>query len=493
MDEREANADSTTSVFRLSIVGAVLLFIFSFNALTLREGHSWGDDFAMYIHHAENIALHKPYADTGYVYNIRESWYGPRSYPPVFPLLLSPVVAFRGLDLKALKLEEVAALTAALGLIYLLFRRDLGFGYTIALIAVFGLNPVVWQIRENIISDLPFFFLFLLTVYLAEKAKRHGGRGLLWGVITGFVLYLAYGTRNVGAVILAGLALFETVRYRRFTTFLGCTGVSAVLLMGAQHYVLKTQEASYADQFHTSLGEVVSNVHAYVSVLASFWPPSAGRPIAYFVFALVTALSIYGGAVKIRRSGLRALECCLLVYMPVILIWPGNQGMRFLLPLLPLYLSYAFIGMANLRNFWEKRAERLVAAAVLAATALLYVAFYSKQNYETIRETTGLKTFNELCRYLRSNTTSNDVFVFYRARALSLFADRPASVYFLDGTPDLYDEQWNYVRKIKARYIIYSPLFETDRDFLRPVLARHAAETEAVYKNPDFTVFQVRD
>ena len=49
-------------------IGLILL-IALFYGLTIRQGHEWGDDFAMYIHHAENIAAHRPYAATGYIYN----------------------------------------------------------------------------------------------------------------------------------------------------------------------------------------------------------------------------------------------------------------------------------------------------------------------------------------------------------------------------------------------------------------------------------------
>ena len=33
-----------------------------FYLATIREGHAWGDDFSMYIRHAQNIARGEPYA-----------------------------------------------------------------------------------------------------------------------------------------------------------------------------------------------------------------------------------------------------------------------------------------------------------------------------------------------------------------------------------------------------------------------------------------------
>ena len=67
--------------------------------LTIREGEDWGDDFSMYIHHAENIARGVPYGETGYIYNPHNPAVGPKIYPPGFPLLLAPVVKLFGRNL----------------------------------------------------------------------------------------------------------------------------------------------------------------------------------------------------------------------------------------------------------------------------------------------------------------------------------------------------------------------------------------------------------
>jgi hypothetical protein len=46
----------------------LLITIAVFHTATIRPGHIWGDDFAMYIHHARNIVEGRPYAQTGYLY-----------------------------------------------------------------------------------------------------------------------------------------------------------------------------------------------------------------------------------------------------------------------------------------------------------------------------------------------------------------------------------------------------------------------------------------
>jgi len=108
--EPHLTVENSSNLFRWRTylyLGSLLATITVFYLATLREGHLWGDDFAMYIHHAQNIAQGRPYADTGYVYNPAVPVYGPRMYPPVFPLLLAPLYKVFGLSLIPMKVEQV--------------------------------------------------------------------------------------------------------------------------------------------------------------------------------------------------------------------------------------------------------------------------------------------------------------------------------------------------------------------------------------------------
>ena len=84
----------------------VLLFVLLSAVLT--DGHGWGDDFALYLRQAQNIADGHEYSDTGYIYNTHEPLYSPKAYPPVYPLLLSIVYKIFGLDF--LKLKAISVL-----------------------------------------------------------------------------------------------------------------------------------------------------------------------------------------------------------------------------------------------------------------------------------------------------------------------------------------------------------------------------------------------
>src|SRR5262245_35441851 len=91
-----------TLLWILLIISAVGIFYLT----TIRQGHAWGDDFSMYISHSRNIVEGRPYADTGYIYNPKKV-VAPKTYPPVYPLILAPVYRLWGLNLTAMKMEVV--------------------------------------------------------------------------------------------------------------------------------------------------------------------------------------------------------------------------------------------------------------------------------------------------------------------------------------------------------------------------------------------------
>jgi hypothetical protein len=112
-----------------------------FYQATIREGHDGGDDFSLYIRHAQNIARGAPNAETGYIYNAQNPGIGPRIYPPGFPVLLAPVVGIYGLDFRPMKILVLAFFIGSLLVMVSLFRNILSTSYLAVLVLIVGLNP----------------------------------------------------------------------------------------------------------------------------------------------------------------------------------------------------------------------------------------------------------------------------------------------------------------------------------------------------------------
>lgn len=473
------------------LVCLLLVLIGVFYYATIRPGHNWGDDFALYIHHAENIASGHAYGDTGYIYNRSFPDYGPRTYPPVSPLLLAPVYYLYGMDLTAMKVEGVLLFLLTLLAVYAFFRDLLPFPYVLALIALFGLNPMFWEAKDNIGSDLPFLLFFYLSVNLVHYGRRDGPTWWRWAALTGLALYCCYGTRSVGLILLPGLALYDLLRWRRLTRFTFVAGIVCVALIFAQRSLIGAEESSYFEMFHPTAATLAYNSVWYAKFLLMLWYPGPSMLYARIVYGLTVGLALIGAYLRFRK-GWTIIESFLVLYLMLILVWHANQGFRFLLPLVPLYLYYVHLGLLALTGRWKGWGPAAALGALLLIVGIDYVGTYREANFGVIPEANGRQSFNELCRFVRESTSPKDVFLIWRARAFSLFTDRPASVYHLTGASNDDAALWRYLAQIHADYIVTSNVFDDDRRFLNPFVERNRKELDLVFQDSEFRVYRIK-
>ncbi|MBW2507742.1 MAG: hypothetical protein JRE81_03850, partial [Deltaproteobacteria bacterium] len=122
--------------------------ITAFYLLTIRSGHPWGDDFAQFLQHAANLAANEPYSKQMYVVNPSLS-IGPPAYPPVFPLMLLPILKVAGLSFPAMKVFMALLFGAAVLSIGLAFSEVLPEKQNLLLLLLLALAPTFWTFKES--------------------------------------------------------------------------------------------------------------------------------------------------------------------------------------------------------------------------------------------------------------------------------------------------------------------------------------------------------
>jgi len=445
----------------------------------------------MYVHHAQNIVEHRPYIDTGYIPNPSLPVYGPKYYPQVFPLLLAPVYEAYGMNMIPMKLEQVLFLILTLVVIYALRRRELGREYSLALVAILGFAPAFWIAKDEVLSDIPFLFFFYLAVLLVGKRSGEQGKlsGPLWSrsLLIGFVIYLAIGTRTVGIALMAGLVLYDVVRFRAITRY---TAVSIAVCIGCvigQRYILGVGGSGYPFRAPTTL-TISSNITEYTRVLAAFWVGSTRGPFAYAALALFVSFALVGFFLQWKR-GFAFLEAALVPYVVIVVLWPFPAGVRMVFPLVP---WVGFLAVSGCKDVAEKIARRFSpapAGALVLVIGLCYVQFYRKADFGTIHQTAGLPEFNQLCQAVRDSTTAQDAIIYRRARALSLYTGRPASVANHLGSQA---ELWRWAATIRAKYLVTTNAFDDDEGFLIRFVESNAGSVDLVYENANFKLYRIR-
>lgn len=533
-----------------SRVVAYLLVVVAtvFYIVTIRPGHDWGGDFALYIAHAKNLAMGLPYADTGFVYNELEPFLSPRSYPPVFPLYLTPVYKIFGLNIWALKVAVILSFFVFLILFYEYAHKRLDTVWMqLATLAVVAFAPWFWEAKDRILPD----FLFMLFLYgsfiLIDKisnVRQAGLRQYLTAAGVGMVIYLTYGTRSLGVLIIPAL-LFHDILRRRVVSF---TTLIAVLvftvfyftqntflhtdksyIQSIKTYAFMQGDLSDLDGLKSGMGEVhgaaadpareyytsgkllaiikktisaiqnqtTVNLYFYSQSISSYWYAGESKLPARILFLAFTLLAIAGFVNMIIKAPSMS-DYFILVYIFILLVVPFQQQ-RYMMPLLPIYVMYIFRGteviqktlIARCSSMWSKFA-RALPVIVCGAIMGSYVISYSMSTAEDIER--GVESFEsrQLFEFIRQETPKDSLFVFHKPRPLALFTDRRAVKYHWDISADAL---WSALMSMGVTHIVL-PKYITatwHRQTFLPMLDSYKDALATVFENRDYVVYLVAD
>lgn len=471
------------------LAGVILLGVFYFS--TIRPGHHWGDDFSMYINHAKNLAEGVDYKKTGYLYNPQLPLLGPKTYPPVFPLMLAPVYKFWGMNFGAMKSELIVIFLLSLLAIYLAFKRALTWPYLVALPGLIGLNPYLWDMKDSVISDAPFLLFVYLSIFLINRLINRADdrdRNLSDVIVVSLAVYLAYGTRSLGLLLLPSMLIVEVFKFRRLPLF----AIKVICLTGvlivAQNLFFHSDSA-YADHFHLQLSAIPRNLASYLRWFSEIWAGDLNKFIRFGILAMLMGLTAIGYLLRLKK-GLTVFEVFPILYLSPLIILPLGVEPRYLVPVMPLCLFFAFRGLKELTGWLG--VESLAFALVVVVMLTAYAAQYRKQEYGPVREGVAKVESQQFFDFVKTKTGPDDVIIFRKPRALALFTGRKASAWH---QPADDRELWNYFQQIKANYAVVGPvsLEPEDQAYLRRFIAKYPAQFEEVYSNSDFHVFKIKD
>ena len=510
----------------------VIVIAIAFNVLTIRGGHQWNGDFALYVAHAKNIAMGLPYAETGHIYNPNAPLISPVTYPPVYPLFLSPVYRIFGLDIHAMKLAGLVAFAIFL----LIFHR-----YTIrrldsqvsrfAVVVAVAFSPWVWIFKDQILPDF-LFMLFTYAAILFIDARTFSGNTIQKiisrGVCIGLLAYLSYGTRSLGFLLIPALIMSDLTRCRAISrSTMICILVFAGLYFAQNAYLHSDQSYlhSYMDGLTLkqddhidsatidtaaepevsgpNLGKIIgdvwsrmfSNVAYYHNVASSYWGGGINvtvEKVIYLAMGVLAIVGFIGVVLKKPYSG----DYFLVVYVIVLLLVPFRQN-RYLLPLVPLYFIYILQGVEHLsaRLTLPGRASvtlgGILQAGVLLTVMFSYVVKYNSLNFGNLANGVEKKESVEMFNFVRQKTPEDSLIVFREPRILSLFSGRRSTIHHW---PDNPDDLWEYIVEIGATHIVLqkrSAGIAIEDDYMSGWITHYEGRLSTIFENNDFYVYQI--
>ncbi|HSL31113.1 MAG TPA: hypothetical protein VK900_18070, partial [Anaerolineales bacterium] len=414
---------------------------------------------------------------------------GPLAYPWGYPLILAPVYAFKGISPLALKLPALVFYVGFLIAFYFLLRDRLSQTESLLLVAVFAFNPLLLQFLDQILSDIPFLFFSTLSLFLMTRLDD---RGVFHYVLIGAAIFFTTFLRVTGILLLGSLLIvdfFRLVRARsdrievtRIIQRSLITSVVFAVLWLISVWVFPSGGESYLSQYAGLIETATAMAPAYFQVFGDFF----GRSIAWRILYYALLIFFMLGAWERRRQEPIFLLFFIL-WMIVHITYPYWQGPRYIFPLLPIFIYFAFQGMkAVIRRVpeaYQRTSQGLVYGfwLLLAGIFLFTSGTNAYVNLQSDRQINGPfdPYSREVYSYIKEKTPPDSVVVFFKPRVMVM----------MTGHPTLMSTECE--RLLKGDYIVLSRKVEENQQIAPGHIGACNLPLNEVLRNNRFVVYEI--
>lgn len=500
-------------------ISAVLL------AAHVKVGHNWGGDFAGYIMQSKSLVdgTLSSYLEANRI-AVEESsgTVGPRAYPWGLPLLLVPVYLGFGMNIVAMKLPILLCYFLFVVVLWYAFSGANAPPWRLSLLATFALHPGLIGSTNSVLSDVPFLFASTLGVWLVVRFVDHlqeGTESTAESLCLGLWIVFATTIRTNGILLLpallGGWAVVVFLASPLAPAFLKGKGkggarpsphgmpfytrgrswwhlalvcLVCLLGLGLVHVLLSDGGASHMGMMqYPSYAMLRRNVPYYFMQMPNFF---ARMPWALAVFLITLPLSLIGAGLRLRQS----LPAILYILMTLMLysLWPSRQGLRFLYPILPFYVSYMLVTLAAVAG-WLLHSRLKPFRFVCVVPAILMPVLFGWHSVSgAIRNLRSERTLpygpyiqasSEVFATVRAHTEADAVIQFFKPRVMHMMTNRRA--FMSDRIEDV----------PRAGYLcIYSGLdgarqIQPAPEAVEELMRRRALQL--LFQNTDFSLYKV--
>lgn len=416
----------------------ILLVSLVLGAGMLRRGHEWGDDWAWYVMQAKSIvdgSLDEFIEISNFTNYQSTTHLGPLAYPWGYPLLLVPFYAWNGLSPLTLKIPGLIFYAGFLICLYLFAKSRLTQTESLLLVSLFAFNPLLVGFLDHILSDIPFLFFSTLTLYLVTQQSESRTRFALIGASVFFTTFL----RATGLLLLGCFLIIEffklialrtdreLIKHIILNSFIVCAVFAG--LWFANLLLFPGGGESYLSQYENlTVDLVIGYIGAYFMVFGWFFGDAQTGQYLYYV---VLAFALLGAWIRRRDESYFILFFA--VWMLVHITYPYWQGPRYIFPLLPIFIYFAFQGMkfaaGKLPEKYRLTGQRVMYGFWIAIAGYFLVtssvsAYYNVRNGRQINGPFDPVSM-EVYDWVERKTSPDSVLIFYKARAMRLMTDHP--------------------------------------------------------------------
>ena len=475
------------------IIGIIIISVF-LGAATLTRGHDWGDDFASYIMQAGSILNNstRDFVERN-SFTIFESsnQIGPVAYPWGYPVILTPVYAIKGIHPLALKLPGLLFYAGFLICLYLLMKKRLTQTESLVLVSLFAFNPLLLQFLDQILSDIPFLFFSTLGLLLLSDQNKDND---IHSAVIGIIIFFAFFFRTTGILLLASFVAFEILtipghyanrdqtRRRWRNVLITCLTFGFLFLINL--WLFPGGEMSHLALYQKfEVETALGFTRAYFQVFDLFFGEALAWKIIYYIVFAFFLLGMW-----IKRNEELLFIVFFSFWMILLITWPAWQGPRFIFPLLPVFIYFAFQGMkfvvGKLPGAYTWTGQWLFYGFWLSIIGVFLLhsganAYINLQNERGINGPFDPYS-REVYSYIKEKTAPDSVIVFFKPRVMAMMTEHPSLM------------STECDRMLKGEYIVLSRKVGENQQIPPEEIDACNLPLNQVLKNNRFIVYEIQ-
>jgi hypothetical protein len=475
------------------LITILILISFFIGASTLTRGHQWGDDFAWYILQAKSIvnSTTDEFMQESAFTNYQSTQHlGPLAYPWGYPIILAPVYALKGIHPLALKLPGLFFYAGFLICLYFLVKDRLTHTESLLVVSLFAFNPLLLQFLDQILSDIPFLFFSTLSLVLITREDKRGTRH--YALIGASIFFTSF--LRVTGILLLGCFLivefFRVVKNRKDrigaieiirNSFVVC--FVFILLWTINIVLFPSGGESYFSQYSELIKTARTLAPTYFNVFSQFFGQAAGWKFLYYVLLIFFLFGAWH-----RRKQETVFLLFFLFWIAVHITYPWWQGPRYIFPLLPIFVYFAFQGMKAALS-WLPEGYRVPGQGVFYGfwlfIACIFLFTSAKHAYVNLQNDRAINGpfdpySKEVYNYIKEQTPPDSVVVFFKPRVMAIMTEHPTIM------------SMECERMLKGDYLVLSRKVGENQQIPPEKIQACNLPLNQVLKNNRFIVYEIQ-
>ena len=469
------------------------------------EFYDLGGDSAQYIILAENLSQGKGWHMVNYPGEPLSN------LPPIFPLLLAPILYFFGRNFWLMHLAVCILAYISLMLFYKIFRQDSPEEVAILAIFLLAINGLFLSYSLRILSDIPFLFLSGFTLYFLIKYRQKQIALSREGGLTAIGFVTAYLCRYVG-IFLFFIGVFYLLSEKanslekkgqiKKILFLSLGFLPIFLFWNFRNLCIYNPFITSPENYKPYLrlltlnpfilmSRFINGINFYFFRIAetTFFIYKIRSLILQDMLLITIVIIILTGLWSEIKKKKYAFTFYVVIYLTLISLWPHYEDGRYIIPILPFILFYFSIGFYKILNTFPKKISTYLFIGSLFYFLISLSSSLPVHKSSLEELSPHFKNFISLHKWIEKNLPPSGLIISRKPTVTYFFTNHKSTGYPFTLNPD---EIWKSLLQHDAKYILVDEFSRETYYYLSPFLYKYKNKLILVYRIGNTGLFEIR-